>query len=68
MSETEKILESLGLKCTLGSWRDEKSGQHHAICYNRKQGNTWVRKLEKAGYTAWLFYEQYAYTVTFYKK
>ena len=66
MTEAEKILKSLGLKCSLGSWEHE--GWHEAICYNRKQGDTWVKKLEAAGYKAWVYYEQYAYIVCFQKK
>ena len=65
MEQAEKILSELGLKCSLGSWSNENG--YYAICYNRKQGNTWVDKLTKAGYRASVYYEQYAYIVHFKK-
>ena len=66
MTKTEEILNSLGLKCSLGSWEAEES--YHAICYNRKQGRTWVDTLSKAGYNAKVVYDNYAYIVIFQKK
>ena len=65
MTKVEEILNDLGIKCSLGTWEDES---YHAICYTRKQGNTWVAILKKAGYEAKVDYEQYAYIVNFRKK
>ena len=66
MTKTEEILNSLGLKCSLGSW--ELNGKYYAICYNRRQGQNWVNKLQKAGWKSWLDYEVYTYIVVFQKK
>jgi hypothetical protein len=66
MTKTEEILNNLGIKCSLGSW--ETDDTHHAICYTRKQGNTWVDILSKAGYSSKVVYDNYAYIVIFQKK
>lgn len=63
MTKTEEILNSLGLKCSLGSW--ETADGYYAICYNRKQGRTWVDILQRAGYKAKVVYDNYAYIVHF---
>ena len=66
MTKTEEILNNLGIKCSLGSW--ETDDTYHAICYTRKQGNTWVDILSKAGYSSKVIYDNYAYIVIFQKK
>ena len=66
MTKVEEILKELGIKCSLGTY--EYDGKYHAICYTRKQGETWVRKLEAAGYKAGIDYDNYAYMVVFVKK
>ena len=63
MKTAEEILNELGIKVTLGSWKDDNG--YHAICYTRKQGNTWVDILSKAGYNAKVVYDNYAYIVIF---
>jgi len=62
----EDILNNLGIKSSLGAWQDNEG--YHAICYTRKQGNTWVAILQDAGYKAKVVYDNYAYIVIFNKK
>jgi len=66
MKKAEDILKDLGIKSSLGAWQDDNG--YHAICYTRKQGNTWVSKLQTAGYQAKVIYDNYAYIVVFQKK
>lgn len=63
MKTAEEILNKLGIKVSLGSWKDDEG--YHAICYTRKQGNTWVAMLQEAGYKAKVVYDTYAYIVVF---
>ena len=63
MKKTDEILASLGIKSSLGAWEDDEG--HHAICYTRKQGNTWVAILQSAGFEAKVVYDNYAYIVIF---
>jgi len=65
MKTVESLLREIGIKANLGTWTDEQG--HHAICYTRKQGNSWVRILKDAGYKAKLVYDNYAYIVIFNK-